>query len=547
MKNISKRPVFILSLIFILVIFLRLPLTVCPLYNVDEAIFATMGKSILNGQLIYRDIVEPSAPITFYFYALIFFLFGENNMFAIHVGLLLLILCISFILYLVGNLIEDRKLGYLAAFLFCIFSYTYGPSDMLGLETEWFVALFCSIGTYLLIKYSLKNNAFFVFLGGLSFGLAFFSKQSALFVYPVALLFSYLFAYSNNRNVFTSARAAIFNMFGFFLIPALFLYYFYINNAINEFLFWFWEYHSKYYVPAINISQKLKSAFIIKGSFFEVNYLLLVLFFINLLAVTLNTFKIFYRFRGFDKKLLFSWYLIFWCIFCYIGVSYSGRGFGHYYIMLLPPLCLLGSKTILLLLSSLFFIQGPENARYKTLRLSKLVIGILSAIFLLCGIFLPLSRYSDRLSLWSDFVNRNKRYALALTRFSLLSEYIKKNSTGHDRIFVWGFAPQFYTLTNRSPASRYISANFLTGLIPWVNCPPDIDTTYAIVPGAWEIFMREMNQNKPLYIIDTSIDNYRCYAKYPPNKFKVFSDFLKKNYVPAETVDSSFRLFKRIN
>jgi len=206
-------------------------------------------------------------------------------------------------------------------------------------------------------------------------------------------------------------------------------------------------------------------------------------------------------------------------------------------------------KAILHLFDSVGFFASLGRARKRFIALSTLIFKTLLVVFLLCSIFLTLSRYLDRLRFWKIFLDYHKRYTCILREVNLLTEYIKKNSTEHDRIFVWGFAPEFYVLTDRSPASRYIQTNYLTGLIPWVNCDPNIDTAYAIVPGAWEIFMREMNQNRPLFIIDTSIGNYACYAKYPPHKYKYFADFLNENYTVAkvsdERVNLRFRLFKR--
>jgi hypothetical protein len=516
----------------------RLPQALVPFWNIDEGIFAAFANSIINGQVPYRDVVDTLPPITSYLFSIIFLVFGRNNMFAIHVGLIFLILCITVALYLIGVLIGNRKIGYLAAFLFCIFSYNFYEPDMIALETEWLLAFFCSIGAFFLLKYSIKNKSLFLFLSGLSFGLAVFSKQPALLVYAVSLLFCFIFAYANNKNIFICIRAVILNMLGFSLVFAFFLSYFYLNNALSDFWFWFWGYFNKYYIPALTTLEKLRAALKFEESYLKTNYFLLVLFFSNILITTLNTWKGFYKAKRMDRELVIDWYLIFWCISSYVGVCYSGRNFGHYYIMLLPPLCLAGGRMVFYLRDLWNSATEHYGRKYNIPQFYRLVIKMLLPLVVASSILDPLELFYNRLKGWRVLLGKLRQGPLIADEYEFreLSQYIKQNSNEHEKILVWGFAPEIYALADRMSASRYIYSNYLTGFIPWVNK----DTSYAIVPGAWDIFMREMNKNKPIFIIDTSVSGYRRYGKYPPEKFKRLFAFLKENY----TVDTEFRVGK---
>lgn len=550
MKNIIKNPVFFFVIIFIILLLLRLPLALVPFFNIDEGIFAAFANSIIKGGLPYRDAVDTLAPLTSYFFSLVFILFGRNNMFAVHLGLIFLILGITVTLYLVGSLFGKRGIGYLAAFLFCIFSYNFYEPDMLAFETEWLLALFSSVGTYFLLKSFIKPKNLFLFLSGLFFALAVFSKQPALLLYAVALVFCCFFYYFTTKDILVTVKAALLNLAGFSAVVAVFLSYYFFNNALNDFWFWFWVYFNKYYVPAVSIWGKIRLAFNFQESYFKMNYLLLILFFFNILITALNTFKAFYKTKNIGRELFIDWYLISWCIFSYIAISYSGRNFGHYYIMALPAICLVAAKTVFYLLGLLNSITEHYGDKYRIPALGKSAIKMLLPVVVALSILDPLELFSDRLRLWGVFTGQLQRRPFIPEELQVLSEYIKKNSREDEKIFVWGFVPELYALTDRLPASRYIYCNYLTGFIPWVNCSRSLDTSYAIVPGAWDIFMREMHKNKPIYIIDTSLANYRCYAKYPPEKFKELASFLEKNYT-VETILQiqngywKFRLFKR--
>jgi hypothetical protein len=132
----------------------------------------------------------------------------------------------------------------------------------------------------------------------------------------------------------------------------------------------------------------------------------------------------------------------------------------------------------------------------------------------------------------------------------MLTEYIIKNSSEHDKILIWGFYPQIYILANRMPATRYTYCNFLTGMITRSNAQPFIDTPENIVPGTWKIFIDELGRNRPIYIVDTSVGNHYGYGIYPPDKFPDLNNFLKENYIIEKEFFTeegviSFRLFKR--
>ena len=111
------------------------------------------------------------------------------------------------------------------------------------------------------------------------------------------------------------------------------------------------------------------------------------------------------------------------------------------------------------------------------------------------------------------------------------SAYVLAHSSPADKIFVWGFAPEFYVESQRMPASRYSVCDFLTGLVPWTNIDLSLNTDYAIVPGAWGHFIREMAENKPKFIIDTSPANISYYGKCPMSRYPALEKIIREHYI----------------
>jgi len=548
-----------LATVLILLLFLRLPstsITEIPL-NVDEAGFAVLANFILNGQVIYRDVVDPFAPITPYFYAIIFSIFGKYNLVAVHVTLILLIFCVSIFLYFICTLIGNRRLGFIAAILFSIFSFTQSDNDMLFLETEWPAVVFCLIGAYLLLRYYyLREKKLFIFLSGLCFGLAFFSKHFSLIVYLSTLLFSCFIVYTKKNNIFHLIKILSLSIAGFLLVAAAFFFYFYIHKAFQDFWFCFWGIYSRYYVPAIPVALRIKTALlslILKAdqdSYFQVNFLLLILFYAAVTITALKTFKLFWTTKSIGKELPVDWYFICWFIFSYAALSYSGRNSAHYYVVALPALCLLGGKAILFFFSPFDFSIKFDNAKACIKPLARIFL----VIFIILGIFFPLKKYSYRFNLdaWNRYIHKQRHTNMHSESFSVLVDYIKRNTNERDKIFVWGWYNEIYVYANRMPASRFTTCNFLTGLIPWTNLT-EPDTSYAIIPGSWEKLMDDLKKNKPVYIIDTSPAGWGGYRKYPIERFPDLYNYIKDNYAEDRSIayvkdDVAwliFRLFKR--
>lgn len=556
-----KKAAFYITVIFIMILCFRLPTAPEKFFNVDEGIGAVVANSILEGGVYYRDSIDQRGPVTYYVYACVFALFGRNNMFALHCFLILVVFAIALALYLIGVLIADRKIACWAALFFGISAHGFSKSDMLAFHTEWCAVLFSVMGGYFFLKYLFKGRSLFIFFSGISFGLAFFSKQPALLDYLTALIFCFIFSFVIEReHIRPLIRPCIYMSAGFLLPAVIIVGYYCLNNALEDFWFYFWVYNFQYYAAAVPFFERVRiaSVYLINpNSFFMVNSLLTTSF---LAGGTKAVWHFVNNFRKPSRELLIDVYILFWGVSSYIGASYTGRSYGHYYIMILPAFCLLGGKTIQALFDSL-------NSYFRQNRRKFFVIKTFLVVVISLGMVLPLVKrfsykevYSSSL-LGVKFAPRNKLSQIAFwhddspfsfykrktfAQYAALSKKELNNLLRHmkagnngafkEKIFVWGFYPEMYVLLNQMPASRYTYCNFLTGLLPWVNIDDKVDTSSTIVPGSWDIFMSEIKKNKPAYIIDTSLGNYKYYGKYPLYKFGRFFNFISDNY----TVDGIF-------
>jgi hypothetical protein len=104
-----------------------------------------------------------------------------------------------------------------------------------------------------------------------------------------------------------------------------------------------------------------------------------------------------------------------------------------------------------------------------------------------------------------------------------VAEYIKKDSTSNDTIYVWGFEPLIYFLSERNCSSRFIYNFPLYGNFSWKE-------------EFRKEFIKEIKANKPKFILVVRGDSIPWVTGTMDSsmaafyKFSEFYNFTKKEY-----------------
>jgi hypothetical protein len=194
--------------------------------------------------------------------------------------------------------------------------------------------------------------------------------------------------------------------------------------------------------------------------------------------------------------------MLFGCAF--VGVAASGRFYTHYFHQLLPALVLLSAPVLTAIWTH------TRTYRFCLLqpRTLKVLLASTAAGFLI----------ANTVTLWLQRPDNE------------LSTYVREHSTPTDKVFFWGQVDYLYAEARRRPASRYINAAPLTGYI-WgspTHLDPDYDTTYRILPGAWDILQAEFQQSPPLFFVDCDPETEA--KKYPPLRYPFLKHLLEQDY-----------------
>ncbi len=522
--------------LFVLLCVLRMPLADRPIRDVDESVASIIASEWVQGGVPYRDAIDQRGPVTYLLFALTFLVAGIHNMYPVHWALLLLIFGGCFLLFrfaaeLGGALLRgetsepDLATGYLAALLVAICTFTYKRSQMLAFHTEWPVLIASSVGMWWLWRFLRhdvidgpreRRSWWPLAVAGFALGAAFLSKQPAVFDSFAAGAFLLAWQVRQGRlwSRQTVVRVAALGG-GFFAALALCIAYFAAHGALGDFYLYFWEYNVDHYAAVVSTARKIAglNPFDHSRHYLTANPLLGVVGAVALLRLVVEW--IWRGWRSIDGRAMVT----IWFAAAYFGASYSGRNFGHYFIQLIAPICLLAA----LLLREAWL--GAASLRRWSRWLPAGARAVL-VVAVVASLAYSLNRFSRDMTLLTW--NKSPRPKVAQ---EALVAYIDAHTDPTDRIFVWGYNPEVYVLADRRPATRYSNTNYLTGMLPWENIGPQVDTSEHIVEGGWDLLFAELANHPPELLINTVPGNHRFYRKYPMILFPRLERYVAENFV----------------
>lgn len=524
----SNRNLSVLTVCFVLlaawVYFLRSPYFGRPAWNLDEGIHATIARNILDGGVMYRDAIDQRTPLTYYLVAAVFWIFGENNMGAVHALIAGMIVATAMGLFLLGRRWRNPAAGVWAALIFCALTTNLlYIGDTHSLSTEWFVILFTTWSAWWFWRTWEKKSFWLSAAGGAGFAAAFLSKQPGLLDFGAPLATLLFFAATGRLSFAEAVRQLAGLCTGFIALTALVFAYFWAHGALNDFYFYAWSYNLVYYGPETTGADRIQAALAGLTLVWE-NY--------PVIAVALGAgavvriFDLAQRRPSEEERAAHpaAFYLLVWALLSLVGAASAGRTYGHYYLQFLPAFALLAGGLLADCQSWL------TSATRKTLKALAALLLAAAAWSVVAG---PLR------GPWPASLGPESATDAA--------GFVREHSKPTDKIFVWGYYPDFYLLADRRPASRFIYCSFVTGLIPWTNTQPGRDTGYAIVPGTMDILLRELETNRPEYFVDTSLGEARKFTKYPLGKFPRLAALVAANYLeiePARFRPHGFRVLR---
>lgn len=517
---------------FALGLALRLPTFSRVMLSDDEAIYATTADAMARGGLLYRDVVDHKPPLIYYVYRAGFALAGPYGVHGAHVLVVLAVLATGALLLAVGRQAgpgndsgpgASDRVALAAAGLFLVFSTTWHDYDALAANCELFLLVPQTAAAWLLMRTltdarprrGARDLAAHLAVG-LLIGLSALFKVQGLTFLGASLGLLGWWTLLGRMSRGGASVGALAHLAGAAAPSGLYLAWCALAGNLEAALYWF-RFNFSYVGAGLTgveaLVRGVRRTALIGGA-------ALVPYALGIgaaVATAAAIGRVLLRRRRHDGGPVetpspVAVLGLLWLGTSAVAVAAGGRFFGHYFHLVLAPLCLLAAPSALRLAST------PRR---------RLLLGALVALPTLS--FFALATLARPLTVVLD--EHTPSYAEVAARIAALT-------TPDQRIFVWGNSPQLYVLARRPMGARFSFCNYMTGESP--GTPTETGQRNAdanqLAPS-WDMLFSDLDTRRPTLFVDAAAAGWDGYEKYPLVRYPALRAYVDRHYVVAETVD----------
>jgi 4-amino-4-deoxy-L-arabinose transferase-like glycosyltransferase len=476
-----------------------------PCLSDDEATYCVVGREMLSGRTLYRDVVDHKPPLIYLTYAATQALGGPTGgMRLLHLLTAMVVFATSLLIgriardrgpSLAGATVDDRRtVSFFAAVLYVVFSTTLLDYDSQAANCELFMMLPLTASVLVYLHSGVGRLRWLSLLAtGALVAIATLYKYQAAIQFPLCAL--HLIWVRRRRPAvlmvdLAALTAGLVAVLGGAVVVAQ------AAGAWEGAWFWF-RFNFAYIKQGFRLSELLTRATA------QISYAVLPALFLWILGVR-AALRSLQRPLTLGDPLGEDLFLAGWLLVSAIAVTAGGRFFGHYFHQTTAPLSLLAAPAAVRL------------ARTRP-RLVGAAVGIPTALFFILGLL-----HSQVMAAAGD----------PDPDYPAIAAYVDARSAPSDSLVVWGNAPVLYFEARRPLGSRFVFSNYLTGLSPATRTQsdPNADASANVVPESWDMLEADLKERRPRFFVDTSPGNIGAYGKFPPALYPRLRVILDRDY-----------------
>jgi hypothetical protein len=466
--------------------------------DLDEAVYLTGGRALARGGLPYVDFADHKPPLVFAYYAAASLL-GDGML---SVRLVTAALVVPLIAFCASAFLGHDRRGLAAGLVFLVWSAAFLGHDVLSVNCEILMLAPLALAVVVLENPDAARRPARALAAGLLVGAAVLFKYQAA-AWGLALALAVVQAGRLDGAARVLFRLGLLAA-GAALPPLLAWSVFASLGAGEAFLYWNWTHNVAYTVHPASAGEAGERA---------LAYLL------PFLLVTLPLWWASARSRralGSYAATLVAALLASSLLAAVPGL----RLYPHYFVPLYFPLALGAAPWV------------AEHVRPRMGRAARVFVGWAAAI--LAG-FTVANAYLYRV--------RSDVYVETRPAFRRVADRLRGDRCfGEGPLFVWGWAPMFYTETRLPPASRFLLVGF--SLVGYVSANRDpIAGAGLRNPRHWDWLLDDLTRNRPTYVLDTAAARLGRW-RFPLEDERRLADFVAASYEPLDVVDG-VRLYRR--
>jgi len=415
MKRLVKIEILIYVILFGVCVFILLQSPLAPfaknIIGIDSGIYIYSARQILDGQLIYKEVIDNKGPFLYFIIAAALFIFNKNFI-GIWIFELFSLFVASVIMYKTARFFADKissLLAVIAGMLFLVITIGRG-----NLAEEWALP-YISIALYIFVDYLKGNKPLTIvrlFILSLTFVLTFMLRANLVALwggFGTVLLIKWI----TEKKYKELIRNVLFILLFVLLCLLPFFLYFYCKGILSDAIYWAYTFNMFEYAPGAN---RLMS---IRATLLNISYIGIII------PVFIAIYMFFHNKTAAHGGVLLA--LIFTALACSLG-----HGFWHYYAVFTP---------LLVIPYSYIFAIIRENISKRKYIFLFILFLVFNSLFIGRQLWLVYHNYVGK-----------SAYALSMEK---LTEIITQNTKPSDKILVKGYRSEIYLYSGRTAATRF--------------------------------------------------------------------------------------------
>ena len=487
------------------ILLLRIPALYQHIVDMDESVFSEFGRVILDGGLPYVDVIDNKPPFMYYFFALVYFVSGNGSLITVHVVTSVWVALTGLFIYIFSQRLKGEAAGITAAAAFIFLMHTYEPK-YISTNGETLINLFLVASAYIFtaVRGRWTRTLPWHILSGIILGSAVMTNYKAgilALVYILhAMIAEPLICGNNRKELFKTNFFKLLVTGLSSLVPILIVAVkYYKDGNFSEALFWGFTYNFGYIESGSSI---ISAKMALRTGLFTLCTLpLWIIVFKNcsehIASVRRKVFPV-------DGLSVFVFFVL-WLAASIYAALLGGRGYGHYFIQIVPPLILTA-------------IMCPGEFR---LWRKSLWIWICVPVLIMTA---------GRVDIQKSYTMVGEKNASWSAVYSEAAQYISTHTVQGETVYVWGWATPVYYYSDRRSASRFIISDFVSGRV-FGTANNSKEVRGVMTERFMPLLIEDLDRNRPAYILDTSKSGLYGYDRFPPERFPDFDRYIWQNYV----------------
>lgn len=475
--------------------------------NVDEGYAVAIGERLNEGFKLYEGAISQRGPFMYYFFAALTRTFGWDNIVALRIAALFLVLVhVGLVAGIAWRFLSTRAAVVAAVVTTYALGFGLPSIDGMALHAESLQVPFLLGGSIAIVLATrTQRRRVWLIVGGLLFGAAVSIKQSAL-LQPLPSL---LWLMVESRGGKGAGRQTFLHdclLFAGALatVPLFFVAHAAVNGTLESLVYYTFTYNLTVHLRPSEVL--LSSASLIPLSDNVVRLTAFTAATVGL-SVALGRYLVRRLRRAFTERspraLYRSFDLRVYFTLHFLVATGSGaamyRFFPHYFVPSIPFLGLA--------------IAGWLKRPLASARIGS-QLEVSSASFLIV------------VAIFATYINEKIDGRVGHEELvQKVGAYVARTTKPDAKLFVWGFSPWLYGYSHRRPAGRYVFETYVTGFVPWFHDILEQEPA-RVVPGSMDALLHDLARETPEVVVDAG----SVMIARPMRSFAPAAEWLRTNY-----------------